>query len=55
MEPHFVSTCEACGEDLSQVMVEARHKRQVFDLPPLQLEVTEHQVEQKICPCCAGT
>ena len=52
VEPHFVSTCEACGEDLSQVMVEARHKRQVFDLPPLQLEVTEHQVEQKICPCC---
>ena len=47
VEHHFVSTCEACGEDLSQEKVEARHKRQVFDLPPLQLEVTEHQVEQK--------
>ena len=52
VEPHFVNTCETCGEDLSQVAVEATHKRQVFDLPALQLEVTEHQVEQKICPCC---
>ena len=52
VEPHFVNTCETCGEDLSQVAVETTLKRQVFDLPPLQLEVTEHQVEQKICPCC---
>ncbi len=51
VESHSPSTCETCGEDLSQVVVEARHKRQVFDLSPLQLEVTEHQVEQKICPC----
>ena len=52
VERHFVNTCETCGEDLSKVAVEATHKRQVFDLPALQLEVTEHQVEQKICPCC---
>ena len=52
VEPHFVNTCEACGEDLSKVTFEATLKRQVFDLSSLQLEVTEHQVEQKICPCC---
>ena len=52
MELHFVNTCEACGEDLTKVTVESTLKRQVFDLPSLQLEVTEHQVEQKICPCC---
>jgi transposase len=27
-------------------------KRQVFDIPPLKLEVTEHQSEVKICPGC---
>jgi transposase len=28
-------------------------KRPVFELPPLRLDVTEHQVEVKICPSCA--
>lgn len=24
----------------------------MWDIPPLALEVTEHQIEQKKCPCC---
>jgi transposase len=52
VELHSPNTCETCGEGLSDVAVQATLKRQVFDIPPLKLEVTEHQMEQKICPCC---
>jgi transposase len=43
------SHCEVCGRPLSEaVVVEVR---QVFDLPPLRCEVTEHQVLQARCSC----
>lgn len=51
--PHGVSVCTGCGHDLSDVPVTDVQKRQVFELPPLQLEVIEHQVEIKQCPNCA--
>jgi transposase len=47
-----VSACSQCGTDLSSQPVRTLEKRQVWDLPPLSLEVTEHQAEQKQCPCC---
>ena len=50
---HPVSSCCACGMDLSAVAVNKVEKRQVFDLPPMKLEVTEHQAEIKRCPACA--
>ena len=43
--------CE-CGEDLSKEPVMDFERRQVFDLPPLKLECTEHRAEIKECPCC---
>lgn len=49
---HPLSACPCCQHDLSQTEVERVVKRQVFDLPPLQLEVTEHQAEVKRCPGC---
>jgi transposase len=50
---HPVSACAGCGQDLSAVPVTAVEKRQVFELPPLKLEATEHQAALKICPQCA--
>jgi transposase len=50
--PHKVSACLGCGKDLSSTPVAEIEKRQVFDIPPLKLEVTEHQSEVKICPRC---
>lgn len=50
---HPVSRCSGCGADLSTTLVTRVEKRQVFELPPLRLDVTEHQAEIKSCPCCA--
>lgn len=47
-----LETCPHCARDLSGVAVAAVEKRQVFDVPPLALEVTEHQAEVKCCPGC---
>lgn len=44
--------CPNCASDLSKVQVSRLEKRQVFDIPEVRLEVTEHQGEVKQCPCC---
>lgn len=49
---HAVASCDNCGQDLSNAEVSAVQKRQIFDIPPLAIEVTEHQVEIKNCACC---
>lgn len=50
-EIHHLQECH-CGEDLSRVPAHDFERRQVFDLPPLQLHCTEHRAEIKDCPCC---
>ncbi len=38
--------------DLAGVAAQASHHRQVLDLPPLQLLITEHPVATVCCPAC---
>lgn len=49
---HSAERCEECSGSLKGVAVTGVERRQVFDLPPISLEVVEHQAEQKECPAC---
>lgn len=50
-ERHRVEGCERCGRSLAACPPDGIEKRQVHDLPPLRLIVTEHQAESKVCAC----
>lgn len=53
VERHGVSRCSSCNRSLKDVAADTE-KRQVFDIPPLSLTVTEHQAESKVCPDCGA-
>ena len=47
-----VDQCRRCGHRLADEASIDVEKRQVFDIPPIQMEVTEHQAEIKPCSHC---
>jgi len=49
---HTVEDCRQCGRSLESVSAVDHRRRQVVDLPPIELKVTEHRAEIKCCPGC---
>ena len=49
---HSIHVCKECERSLEEVEIRHHEKRQVFDLPPLTIMVTEYRAEVKICPNC---
>jgi transposase len=55
VKKHVLTTCPDCQHTLLQSPPLRIVKRQVFDIPPPKIEVTEHQAEVKYCTCCNKT
>jgi transposase len=51
---HRISECPHCATDLRTIEPCHLERRQVFDVPPASIEVTEHQAEVKQCPQCGN-
>jgi transposase len=49
---HSVITCKKCHRSLKKQPSEGYEKRQVFDIPPVKVKVTEYQAEIKTCSHC---
>lgn len=49
-EYHTLETCKTCGGSLYEPV--GADRRQVFDVPPMRLSVTEHQALKYLCPHC---
>jgi transposase len=52
IEVHEASECPQCSADLQAIEACELERRQVFDVPPVRIEVTEHRAEIKVCPRC---
>jgi transposase len=52
---HEPGPCSGCGAELTDAPEVGIERRQVFDLPPITVQVTEHQVIARRCPCGVTT
>jgi transposase len=48
---HEPAACSRCGAGLAGRPVTSVERRQVFELPPTKIEVTEHQLIERECGC----
>src|SRR5215208_1981590 len=51
---HAPQSCHLCGSSLVESQVARTERRQVHDLPPPKIEVTEHQAQTKVCRRCGA-
>lgn len=49
---HAVKQCGCCGKSLFAGVVTQYERRQVFDIPPIEMQITEHRSEIRNCPFC---
>ena len=52
---HEPGWCTGCGADLTDAPQVGVERRQVFDLPPMTVRVTEHQLVTRRCGCGVTT
>jgi transposase len=52
---HHVDVCGYCGEDLTEQPGQMVRTAQVYDIPPIEISVTEHHKISKCCPRCNQT
>ena len=52
---HEPPCCSGCGASLIDAELVGERRRQVFDIPPVSLEVTEHRALTRRCACGACT
>jgi transposase len=48
---HIPDRCDGCGDGLADADVVGVARRQVFDIPPIRLSVTEHRAQRRRCAC----
>lgn len=52
---HVPDQCGSCHRGLDGAEVESTETRQVFDIPPMRISVTEYQAQSRRCRCGALT
>jgi transposase len=52
VQVHGVKRCRGCGRSVVHEKPRGYEARQVFDIPPIEVEVTEHRAQIKRCSYC---